>query len=478
MFQPDTIAAIATAVGMGIGIVRVSGPQALTLLDQVFQPKVPGPFQPRHMRYGHVLDAAGQVLDEVMAVYMPGPHSFTGEDVVELQGHGGATVLEAVLARVLHQGARLAEAGEFTRRAFLNGRLDLTQAEAVAEMIAAPSTEGLRLASAKLEGLLGQRVDELRHSLEHVRQRLCLDLDFNEDEAGNMTEAEFLHAVTTVSEGLGRLIGNYERAKPWQDGLLVVLAGQVNAGKSSLMNALLGRPRAIVTPQAGTTRDYLEEQTRINGLPVRLVDTAGLRDDLRDVLCDLLPPDSPSSHPALDPVEQEGIRRSHAHIQAAQVVILVLDGAAPEAPHAFQPDAALLTQVGPSRCIVVWNKSDLKPLPPDFAQSPPWNQAHACLPLCARSGQGLEALCDAVRRAAACTPPQAGELLPNARQAHLLAKAQEELSALLQAIKNHVPADVCTVPLEAAAAYLADITGLNTSEDTLNAIFEQFCIGK
>lgn len=308
----DTIAAVATAPGAGaIGVVRLSGPRSRAVLEAVFRPsssRFTG-FVPRTLHHGRIVDSHGADLDDALAVFFPGPHSFTGEDSAEIQGHGGAAVLQAVLEAVLTHGARQAERGEFTRRAFLNGRLDLSQAEAVAELVAAPGVEGVRLASAKLHGLLGRRVSELRERLEYLRRRVCLAVDFPDEEAECLPPAEFLAVTGEVIDGVRALLAGYRRARCWREGALVVLVGRVNAGKSSLMNALLGRPRAIVTERPGTTRDYLEEETALDGLPVRLVDTAGLRAD------------------SDDPIEREGMRRGRELADAAQAVLLVLDGA-------------------------------------------------------------------------------------------------------------------------------------------------------
>ena len=251
----DTIAAVATAPGAGaIGVVRLSGPRSRAVLEAVFRPsssRFTG-FVPRTLHHGRIVDSHGADLDDALAVFFPGPHSFTGEDSAEIQGHGGAAVLQAVLEAVLTHGARQAERGEFTRRAFLNGRIDLSQAEAVAELVAAPGVEGVRLASAKLHGLLGRRVSELRERLEYLRRRVCLAVDFPDEEAECLPPAEFLAVTGEVLDGVRALLAGYRRARCWREGALVVLVGRVNAGKSSLMNALRGRPRGIVTERPGT----------------------------------------------------------------------------------------------------------------------------------------------------------------------------------------------------------------------------------
>lgn len=464
----DTIAAVATAPGAGgVGIIRISGPQALDIITAMFRPSSPKfrGFTPRFLHHGHILDAQGREADDALVVYFKGPNSFTGEDCAEIQGHGGPAVLAALLDSVLSRGARMAERGEFTRRAFLNGRLDLSQAEAVAELIAAPSREGVYLASAKLDGLLGRRVAELRERLEYLRQRVCLAIDFPDEEGECLPPQEFTAITREVASGIRTLLAGYERARCWREGALVVLAGQVNAGKSSLMNAFLGRNRAIVTEKPGTTRDYLEEQTTLAGLPVRLVDTAGLREH------------------SDDSIELEGMKRGQEMAENARCVLLILDGKradssadSPEAAFApFAEEKALLEKLGRSRCIAVWNKTDAAPLPAD------WTDFFGAplLAVSSKEGTGIDELCSAVR--ALClgeSAPEEGDIAPNLRQADKLRQALGALDALEQAIALFMPPDLCSIHLEAASAHLADITGLNSTEDTLNSIFESFCIGK
>ena len=461
----DTIAAIATAPGAGgVGVIRISGEKAHDILLSLFRPSSPSfrDFTPRMLHHGHVLDADGREADDALVVFFRAPHSFTGEDCAEIQGHGGPAVMAALLESVLARGARMAERGEFTRRAFLNGRMELSQAEAVAELIAAPSREGVYLASAKLDGLLGRRVEELRGRLEYLRQRVCLAIDFPDEEGECLPPQEFTAITREVAQGIRALLAGYERARCWREGALVVLAGRVNAGKSSLMNAFLGRPRAIVTEKPGTTRDYLEEQTTLAGLPVRLVDTAGLREHSEDS------------------IELEGMRRGRELMDSARCVLLVLDGTlsfadadAPLAP--FEAEKALLEELGPQRCLVVWNKADIAPLPENVTHF----HGARILPVSARQGTGIDELCAAIR--GLCLQgdmPEEGDIAPNIRQAGQLRRALEALEELEKAIALLVPPDLCSIHLETACAHLADITGLNSTEETLNAIFSSFCIGK
>lgn len=478
----DTIAAVATAPGAGgVGVIRISGPLAKPLLKRIFRPSSPRftGFVPRMMHHGHIVDERGGTLDDALTVFFPGPHSFTGEDVAEIHGHGGPALLHTVLDAVLNAGTsvasgaegevRMAERGEFTRRAFLNGRMDLSQAEAVAELIASPGAEGARLASAKLEGLLGKRVSELRDRLEYLRQRVCLAVDFPEEEGECLPPAEFSAVTREVADALRGLLAAYERARIWREGALVALVGQVNAGKSSLMNALLGRPRAIVTERPGTTRDYLEEECRILGLPVRLVDTAGLREG------------------SDDPIEREGMRRGREKMREAGLVILVLDGerlaALPEQDFgpALRAELEALDGVACSRRAAVWNKADLAPLSPELRDRAEQSLGQICLPLSARTGQGLEELCSLLAdklRGGSASGPDEGEIAPNLRQARALEQALSELTELEGEIAAHIPPDLCGLRLDAACVHLGEVIGLNSTEETLNAIFADFCIGK
>ncbi|MFI3271545.1 MAG: tRNA uridine-5-carboxymethylaminomethyl(34) synthesis GTPase MnmE [Pseudomonadota bacterium] len=465
----DTITAIATPMGQGgIGIIRVSGPQSLTILQEIFKAsseKFVG-FRPWTLHHGTIVDG-DEALDDVLAVFMPGPKTFTGEDVAEVHCHGGSGVMSAVLETIMARGARLAERGEFTRRAFLNGRMDLTQAEAVAEMIAAPSREGLRLAKAKLEGMLGERVLELRGRLDTARVQLSLAVDFPDEEVECLAPDEFLELIRYVKDGIGTLATSYDRTRCWQDGAMVVLAGQVNAGKSSLMNALLGRKRAIVTDQAGTTRDFIEEPLNLNGLAIRLVDTAGLRE-------------------TGDIVEQEGVRMSRDLVGQADLVVLVVDSATvvehKGLPHAEQELIRHAQEQGNGHVLIACNKADSVENAVGDLTMPTAFDGTPCVAVSAKSGYQMDILATAIRQEilsiAGATEPEAGELAPNLRQAEALRRAMSELELLDADIVAGIPYDLCGVRLELACSALADVTGESTPDAILNSIFSSFCIGK
>jgi len=466
--EPDTIAAVATPPGSGgVGIVRLSGPRAAQVARTLFRPAAASfrDFTPRQLHHGRLVSPAHHddpeslenedILDEVLAVLMPGPNSFTGEDVVEFHCHGGRAILAAVLETVLAQGCRLAERGEFTRRAFLNGRLDLSQAEAVAEAIAAPGREGLRLAQARLSGRLGRQIDELRARLLACKQLLCLALDFPEDDVEEASPDELDAQLAPVEQAIHGLLAGYERARAWREGVLAVLAGLVNAGKSSLLNALLGFERAIVTPEPGTTRDYLEEPLLLHGLPVRLVDTAGLRE-------------------TGDIVERQGLERSRDLAAQADIVLLVHDATLPLQPQ----ERELLSTLRPEGVLALCNKADLLPQgAAPAAMQELRNLGVEALACSAASGAGLEELATRLQQRLAGAPPS-GELAPNLRQSRALALALEELAALRKELAQGQPYDLLDVRLEAVLRHLAGITGEICPDEVLDGIFQQFCIGK
>jgi tRNA modification GTPase len=390
---------------------------------------------------------------------MPGPRSYTGEDVVEFFCHGGQALLRAVLEETLARGARLAEAGEFTRRAFVNGRLDLAQAEAVAEAIAAPTKQAAHLAQLKLEGALSRRIGEVRARLDALRAQLCLAVDFP-DEDIECLPPELLRAEALACAGaLSGLLAAAERARAWREGLLAVLAGPVNAGKSSLLNALTGRRRALVSDAPGTTRDYIEEPLDLDGLLLRLVDTAGLRDGAGDF------------------VEAAGQEMSREFMHSADAVLYVLDGARP----LDAADAAALAALAPERALVLLNKADLAL--DSGLEASVRSMGHEALAVSARTGEGLDELCRRLRgrllrTSGAGGEPDPDEAAPNLRQAALIASARADLIALASDAATGLPYDILGSRLEDACRGLASITGESAPDEILDAVFSRFCIGK
>ncbi|WP_300161365.1 tRNA uridine-5-carboxymethylaminomethyl(34) synthesis GTPase MnmE [Solidesulfovibrio sp.] len=457
----DTIAAVATPPGRGgVGIVRLSGPQAPAVARRLFASARPGfaGMKPYRLHHGTITDADGRGLDSGMVAFMPGPGSYTGEDTVEFYCHGAPAVLRRVLAACFALGARPAGPGEFTKRAFLNGRLDLSQAEAVAELIAARGDVDADLALARLSGGLTRAMGELAAALNELRAGVCLAVDFPEEEVECLPKAAFAAGVEAVIRRIDDLLAAGRRARPFRLGARAALFGRVNAGKSSLFNALLGTDRALVADLPGTTRDYLEEGLDLDGLPVRLTDTAGLRE-------------------TPDAVEAAGKARGVSLAARAELGLYVVDGSVPYVADAEAE--ALVAALGREKVLAVAAKADLPPGEPDP------RLALAALgletiPVSARTGLGLTGLLAAMRERLTreAGPPEPGAPAPNEREAASLAAARAELAELMKDIGADVPYDLLGVRLEAAGMLLADVTGETTPEDVLRAVFDRFCIGK
>ncbi|WP_428562202.1 MAG: tRNA uridine-5-carboxymethylaminomethyl(34) synthesis GTPase MnmE [Solidesulfovibrio sp. DCME] len=457
----DTIAAVATPPGRGgVGIVRLSGPLAGRIGARLFASARPGftGLKPYRLHHGDILDATGHPLDRGMVAHMPGPSSYTGEDTVEFFCHGAPAVLRAVLAACFALGARPAGPGEFTKRAFLNGRLDLSQAAAVAELIAARGEAEADIARTRLEGAVGQAARELGAALDDLRAGICLAVDFPEEEVECLPKAAFATAVDAVIARIDGLLAATRRARPFRHGARVALFGRVNAGKSSLFNALLGADRALVADLPGTTRDYLEEGLDLDGLPVLLADTAGLRE-------------------TPDAVEAAGKARGLGLTAVAELGLFVVDGAAP-----YEPDTeaeALLARLGPDKVLAVLSKADLPPGLPDPREHLAAMGLEA-VAVSAMTGFGLPALLAAMRARLTreAGAPEPGAAAPSEREAASLGAARKELAALAADIAADVPYDLMGARLETARALVADVTGETTPEDVLNAVFDTFCIGK
>jgi tRNA modification GTPase len=437
----DTIVAIATAAGeAGIGVVRLSGPTSLEIARALFRPGSRScAYESHRLYHGHVVEA-DDVVDEVLLAYMQAPRSYTAEDVVEIHGHGGPAPLERILHLVLRHGARLAGPGEFTLRAFLNGRLDLPQAEAVADVIQARSDASLRLAVNQLSGRLSRAVDETRRAVVSVLAQLEANIDFSEDDVPPASTTRLLAELRAARAGLCRLLDASSEGILYRRGARVAIAGRPNAGKSSLLNALLRSNRAIVTPIAGTTRDTIEETINLGGLPVVLVDTAGIT-------------------ATVDPVEAIGVERSWQAIDHADLVLFVYDAAAGWTP----ADAELLPSDKP--VLLVANKSDLA-------------TGGDGLPVSALTLAGLPALEAELRRRLAPSASVDDILVNNLRHKTLLEAAERHLRDAMQSLEDRRAADFVCIDLRGALSALGTITGADVSESLLDEIFSRFCIGK
>ena len=450
----ETIAAVATAQGRGgVGIVRVSGPLAANLAQAICQ----RPLKPRYAHYGPFFADAEQVLDEGLALYFPGPNSFTGEDVLELQGHGGPVVLDLLLRRCLQLGARLAHPGEFSERAFLNDKLDLAQAEAIADLIEASSEQAARNALRSLQGEFSRRVHGLTERLISLRIYVEAAIDFPEEEIDFLADGHVLKLLDEVRADLAGVLREAGQGALLRDGMTVVIAGRPNAGKSSLLNALAGREAAIVTEIAGTTRDVLREHIHIDGMPLHVVDTAGLRD-------------------TEDQVERIGVERALKAINEADRILLVVDATAPEAddPFSLWPEF-LDRRPDPAKVTLIRNKADLSGEARVLEVS---DDGHVTISLSAKSSDGLDLLREHLK---ACMGyEQTAESSFSARRRHLeaLRQASTHLEHGHAQLTLAGAGELLAEDLRMAQQALGEITGAFSSDDLLGRIFSSFCIGK
>jgi len=462
----DTIVAIATPPGEGgVGIVRLSGPDALAVGRAIVRPADGATAWPSHqLVYGHVVDPAnGRRVDEVLAVYMAAPRTYTAEDVFEAHCHGGPIPLRSVVELALRHGARAAERGEFTLRAFLNGRLDLAQAEAVLDVVRARTPTALHVAVAQLTGGLSRRLRPVADDLMGVLAFLEASIDFVEEGLPETAAATLLTRLDQARVGLEALLATARGGIILREGVRAVLAGAPNVGKSSLLNRLLRSERAIVTPVAGTTRDTVEEPANIHDLPVYLVDTAGLTE-------------------TDDPVERIGVERSRAAIATAGLLLLVIDAARPLEERDFDAFTAARTLAPDTPAILVLNKADLpRALDEDTLSRALGDRPPAAVVACsAATGAGLDALEDAIAATALGGAPLAPDtaVIDNARHRRALEQAVENLAAARDGLAMAAPLDLVCSDLRAAVTALGSITGQDITEDLLTRIFGDFCIGK
>jgi tRNA modification GTPase len=451
----DTIAAIATAVGeSGIAVVRLSGPQSLSIADASFKPAgrtalVPSAAPTHTIHFGKII-RKGRVLDEVMLAVMRAPRSFTREDVVEITCHGGLLPAKLVLDTLLENGARLAAPGEFTRRAFLNGRIDLIQAEAVADLIHARTELALAAANEQLAGKLSQRINFLRDDLMKTLAHIEAHIDFPDEDIAPDTRETLINRLEAGLVFIDQLLRTANEGRILRRGIRAAIIGRPNVGKSSLLNQLLGHDRAIVSHIPGTTRDTIEETANIRGIPVVFIDTAGLRD-------------------ASDEIEIEGIRRSRATLADAELILHVLDAAEP----LTVPDQALLAEFAQKKQLIIRNKTDLAirlQLPSGIS----------ALDICCLTGKGIEELKDAIKEKVWAGEIQAEmwQVMINARHQAALQRAREGLERTAAALRNGLGLELAAMDLRIATNAIGEIVGKTTTDDLLDAIFSQFCIGK
>lgn len=453
----DTIAAISTPYGRGgVALIRISGENAIAVADRVFRTKSGKSLSylpTGRATYGTIL-YEGQPIDDGLATCFRAPASYTGEDVAEISCHGGILLTEKVLSAVLTAGARMAEAGEFTRRAFLSGKLSLTRAEAVIDLIDAESEEQLRMAKSQLGGSLSRELDRLYEELRTLVSAAYVYADYPDEDLSDVTVSEMIQRLTEILERLTALYASYRRGRAVREGIATVLVGRPNTGKSSLLNRLLGRERAIVTDYAGTTRDTLEESVMLDRIVLRLTDTAGIR-------------------PTDDPVEKIGVERSVAALEAAELVLAVFDGSAP----ATAEDLELIGRLKDTDKVVlaILNKSDL---PRSFDAD--LTGFHGIFPLSALGGEGISDLKRAIEEGYA-----RGEIdydrsavLSSARQAAAVKSAMDSVQSALSALERGFTPDVAGMDLELAMSALGQTDGRSVSADIVDAIFHRFCVGK
>lgn len=459
MKSTDTIAAIATPPGRGgVGIVRVSGPGAQAVGKAIMQRETELPV--RHALFSGFHAQDGSEIDEGLVLFFQGPHSFTGEDVIELQGHGGPVVMDMLLQRVLALGARMARPGEFSERAFLNDKLDLAQAEAIADLIDAGSAEAARSAVRSLAGVFSQKIHALVEALIRLRLYVEAAIDFPEEEIDFLSDGRVEGELRGVQAHLASVMAEARQGALLREGMRVVIAGKPNAGKSSLLNALAGFDAAIVTDIAGTTRDVLREQIQIDGMPLHIIDTAGLRD-------------------TTDVVEQEGVRRALKEVEQADRVLFVFDASAETDPLAsaagfFRPLPP------PEKLLLIANKCDLLPVLATgvAVRSGEGDLRYTEVVLSARQGQGLEVLRDTLKAAMGFQSEGAGLFTARRRHLDALERARQSLANGLEQLLGTGAGELLAEDLRVAQEALSEITGEFTADDLLGRIFSSFCIGK
>jgi tRNA modification GTPase len=458
--EEETIAAISTPFGVsGIGIVRISGSLAEPIATRLFKPKSePFQFISHHFHYGEIVDPQkGHPIDEVLLVLMKAPKTYTREDILEIHCHGGYFILQKILELVLREGTRMAHPGEFTKRAFLNGRIDLTQAEAVIDLINAKTMASLEIANQQLRGNFFRELNSLKERMIEKLALIEAHLDFPEEEIEPISVGEMKHSLKEMIKKLNEWIGSYEEGRIFREGISCAIVGKTNVGKSSLLNVLLKEERAIVTPIPGTTRDLIEEVLNINGIPVRLIDTAGLRK-------------------ATDSIELEGVKRAKERVAESDFILLVVDGSRP----IDIDDLEIFEEVKGKKKVVVMNKKDLPPMIPPKEMKDRF-QRDSIISISALKNEGIEGLKEAIytlliHREVRPSPEYL--IIANVRHKRALDQIKESLSNTLKGLEKGTSLEFIAFEMRSALEALGEMVGETTPEEVLNRIFEQFCVGK
>ena len=459
MFIDDTIAAIATAPGEGgIGIIRISGEKSLQVAQSIFKSKsgkMIKDYNARTLIYGTVVDNE-KVIDEVLVDYMKGPNSYTAEDVIEINCHGGFISVKKILELILSKGVRLAEAGEFTKRAFLNGRIDLSQAEAIIDVIKSKTDMAHEVAQSQLEGSLAKKIKDLRMNVTEVLAHLEVSIDFAEEDVEEITYQTLEEKALELRNEIKKLYDTAESGKILRDGLKTVIVGKPNVGKSSLLNSILGENRAIVTDIAGTTRDVIEEFVNIKGIPLKIVDTAGIRE-------------------TEDVVEKIGVEKSRESFSTADLVIMVLDASR----KLSEEDMEILESLKNKKTIVLLNKMDLEPQI-ELEKIEEFVNSEDIIKISALKHQGIEELQDKIEAMVyhGSVKNSSNLMITNSRHKDALFKAYESINDAISAIEQRMPYDFIEVDFKNIWDYLGYINGDTVREDLLDTIFANFCIGK
>ena len=459
MFIDDTIAAIATAPGEGgIGIIRISGEKSLQVAQSIFKSKsgkMIKDYNARTLIYGTVVDNE-KVIDEVLVAYMKGPNSYTAEDVIEINCHGGFISVKKILELILSKGVRLAEAGEFTKRAFLNGRIDLSQAEAIIDVIKSKTDMAHEVAQSQLEGSLAKKIKDLRMNVTEVLAHLEVSIDFAEEDVEEITYQTLEEKALELRNEIKKLYDTAESGKILRDGLKTVIVGKPNVGKSSLLNSILGENRAIVTDIAGTTRDVIEEFVNIKGIPLKIVDTAGIRE-------------------TEDVVEKIGVEKSRESFSTADLVIMVLDASR----KLSEEDMEILGSLKNKKTIVLLNKMDLEPQI-ELEKIEEFVNSEDIIKISALKHQGIEELQDKIEAMVynGSVKNSSNLMITNSRHKDALFKAYESINDAISAIEQRMPYDFIEVDFKNIWDYLGYINGDTVREDLLDTIFANFCIGK
>ncbi len=456
----DTIAAVSTPPGVGgVAVIRISGPESVGICDKIYKScsgKIPSELKKRYVSFGNIENSKNELIDQVLLTVFEAPNSFTGEDVVEISCHGGKAVTEYILKELVSNGARIAARGEFTKRAFINGKLDLTQAEAIMDIISAEDELSLKSGENHLKGILKEETEKIREKILDVVSHVLAVIDYPDEDIDDLKSAEIISTISECETKIATLIKSYNTGKIIRDGANIVIAGKPNAGKSSLMNAFLGEDRAIVTNIAGTTRDVLEENVNINGLKVRLTDTAGIRksDDL---------------------VEKIGIERAVECVKNADLVLYVAD----KTTGLTNEDFELISAIRGKKSIGIINKSDLSG---EILSDELKNElcCEAVFEISAANGEGINELSDYIKNIILSGEVNVSDNLyiTNKRHYEELLSAEGSLKKAISALENGLFADIITIDLENAITALGTITGSTVSEDVVANIFEKFCVGK